>query len=84
MRASRDTRRTARWGTARWGTAWWAATLARWWVVVRTFWVELRRDGERGYSTETVVVTALLVVLALTVLGIIATAVTAKANSIVF
>lgn len=48
----------------------------------RSRWEPLRRDPEAGYSTETVVVTALLVVLAIVVIGIIAAAVTAKANSI--
>ncbi|WP_436776780.1 hypothetical protein [Yinghuangia sp. YIM S09857] len=42
---------------------------------------ELVRD-ERGYSTETVLVTALLVALAIAVIGIIALKVTNKANSI--
>ncbi|WP_436788889.1 hypothetical protein [Yinghuangia sp. YIM S10712] len=41
----------------------------------------LVRD-ERGYSTETVVVTALLVALAIIVIGIIATKVTDKARLI--
>ncbi|TQS42811.1 hypothetical protein [Cryptosporangium phraense] len=38
--------------------------------------------GDGGYSTETVLVTALLVALAIAVLGIIAAKVLAKANSI--
>ncbi|MFB9320096.1 hypothetical protein [Cryptosporangium minutisporangium] len=38
--------------------------------------------GEAGYSTETVLVTALLVALAIAVLGIIAAKVLAKANAI--
>ncbi|UGQ13589.1 hypothetical protein LO772_08280 [Yinghuangia sp. ASG 101] len=42
---------------------------------------ELARD-ERGYSTETVLVTALLVALAIAVIAIIALKVTNKANSI--
>ena len=42
----------------------------------------LRREPEAGYTTETVVVTALLVVLALIVLGVITGAVIAKAHSI--
>ncbi|UGQ10521.1 hypothetical protein LO772_27300 [Yinghuangia sp. ASG 101] len=42
---------------------------------------ELARD-ERGYSTETVLVTALLVALAIAVIGIIALKVTDKAKSI--
>lgn len=40
------------------------------------------RSDERGYSTEAVVVTALLVALAIVALGIIATKVIGKANSI--
>jgi hypothetical protein len=43
---------------------------------------ELARHRDAGYSTETIAVAALLVVLALTVIGILATAVTNKANSI--
>lgn len=39
---------------------------------------------EHGYSTESVVVTALLVALAIAVLGIIIAAVTAKVDSIDF
>lgn len=42
----------------------------------------LRREPEAGYTTETVVVTALLVVLALIVLGVITAAVVAKARGI--
>ncbi|GAA3393362.1 hypothetical protein [Cryptosporangium minutisporangium] len=38
--------------------------------------------GDAGYSTETVLVTALLVALAIAVLGIIAAKVLAKANAI--
>jgi hypothetical protein len=40
------------------------------------------RSDERGYSTEAVVVTALLVALAIAALGIIAVKVIGKANSI--
>lgn len=40
------------------------------------------RTDEGGYSTEAVVVTALLAALAIVVLGIIAVKVTAKANGI--
>ena len=40
------------------------------------------RSDERGYSTEAVVVTALLVALAIVALGIIAAKVIGKANSI--
>jgi hypothetical protein len=41
-----------------------------------------RREPDAGYSTETVVVTAILVALAIGVLGVIAAKVTSKANSI--
>jgi hypothetical protein len=40
------------------------------------------RDGERGYSSETVVVTALLVAAAIVVLGIIAAKIRAAATGI--
>ena len=40
------------------------------------------RRSEAGYSTETVVVTALLVLLAIAVLGALAAAVTAKVKGI--
>ena len=45
---------------------------------------ELRRRmrDDAGYSTETVIVTALLAILALAVVGIIAVKVTDKANGI--
>ncbi|MGB6163290.1 MAG: hypothetical protein WBF75_12110 [Pseudonocardiaceae bacterium] len=43
---------------------------------------ELRRDPDAGYTTETVVVTALLIVAALAVVAIIVAKVTAKANGI--
>lgn len=60
---------------------------------MRTYWAllsarlraridELRRNPDAGYTTETVVVTALLVVAALAVMAIIVTKVTAKANGI--
>jgi hypothetical protein len=60
---------------------------------MRTYWAllraglhtriaELRRDPDAGYTTETVVITALLVVAALTVVAIIVGKVVAKANSI--
>ncbi len=42
----------------------------------------LRAEPEAGYSTETVIVTALLAALALTAVGIIVAKVIAKANSI--
>jgi hypothetical protein len=43
---------------------------------------EARAQPDSGYSTETVVVTALLVALALAAVGIITAKVLAKANSI--
>ena len=45
-------------------------------------WKALRADPEAGYTTETVVVTALLVALALTAVGIIVAKVIASANNI--
>jgi hypothetical protein len=57
-------------------------------VLVKQLCVMLRarlsaaRQDERGYSTEAVVVTALLVALAIAALGIIAAKVISKANSI--
>jgi hypothetical protein len=50
--------------------------------LLRTRWQVLRAEPEAGYSTETVVVTALLVALAIAVLAIIAVKVTASANNI--
>lgn len=52
------------------------------WTGVRARWEELRRRPEAGYSTETVVVTALLVVAALAVIAILIAKVTEKANGI--
>lgn len=60
---------------------------------MRTYWAllfaalrtridELRRNPDAGYTTETVVVTALLIVAALAVVAIIVAKVTAKANGI--
>ncbi|MGH9074865.1 MAG: hypothetical protein ACRDZQ_12230 [Acidimicrobiales bacterium] len=49
-------------------------------LVVR--WQALRADPEAGYSTEAVIVTALLAALALTAVGIIVAKVVAKANTI--
>lgn len=49
---------------------------------IRDRFRELRATGDAGYSTETVLVTALLVAAALVVLGIIVTKVIAKAKSI--
>ncbi|NKQ59010.1 hypothetical protein HFP15_39830 [Amycolatopsis sp. K13G38] len=45
-------------------------------------WDILRREPEAGYSTETVLVTALLVAAALVIIAIIVAKVTAKANGI--
>ncbi|HJT04927.1 MAG TPA: hypothetical protein VJ757_15065 [Pseudonocardiaceae bacterium] len=60
---------------------------------MRTYWdllcawlcariAELRRNPDAGYTTETVVITALLVVAALTVVTIIVGKVVTKANGI--
>ncbi|MGW6482707.1 hypothetical protein ACWGDS_33375 [Streptomyces sp. NPDC055059] len=50
----------------------------------RTWWRRARRGmaQDAGYSTETVIVTALLVIMGLAVIGIIASKVTAKAGGI--
>jgi hypothetical protein len=52
------------------------------WTRLRARVEVLRRNPEAGYSTETVLVTALLVVLALAVIAVIVTKVTIKANGI--
>lgn len=52
------------------------------WAVVRARWEVLRRQPDAGYSTETVLVTALLVVAALAVIAIVIAKVTEKANGI--
>ena len=52
------------------------------WTVLRARWELVRREPEAGYSTETVLVTALLVVAALAIIAIIVAKVTAKANGI--
>lgn len=52
------------------------------WTRLRAGLEVLRRNPEAGYSTETVLVTALLVVLALAVIAVIVTKVTTKANGI--
>ncbi|MFF4960227.1 hypothetical protein ACFY2Z_24755 [Streptomyces sp. NPDC001222] len=56
-------------------------TLAR---LARNHVAEARRQArsDAGYTTETIVVTALLAILALTVVGIIAAKVLGKANGI--
>ena len=45
-------------------------------------WQALRADPEAGYSTEAVIVTALLAALALTAVGIIVAKVVSSANNI--
>ncbi|MEV5301151.1 hypothetical protein [Amycolatopsis methanolica] len=52
------------------------------WTIIRARVDMLRHEPEAGYSTETVLVTALLVVAAIAVLAIIVAKVTSKANSI--
>lgn len=52
------------------------------WTVLKARWELLRREPEAGYSTETVLVTALLVVAALAIIAIIVAKVTSKANGI--
>ncbi len=49
---------------------------------IRHRWTVVRETKDGGYSTEAVLVTALLVVLALAVIAIIAAKVTSKANGI--
>jgi hypothetical protein len=51
-------------------------------TMLRARFEPLRRNPEAGYSTETVLVTALLVVLALAAIALIAAAVTTKAGGI--
>jgi hypothetical protein len=64
----------------------WASCVAMWWSAVwddlRDRWATLRREPEAGYSTEAVLVTALLVAAALVVISIIVAKVTEKANQI--
>ncbi len=53
------------------------------WTHIRSNIAQLREDPEAGYSTETVVVTALLVALALAAIGtVIYNKVVTKANGI--
>ncbi|MCU1680225.1 MAG: hypothetical protein JWQ81_964 [Amycolatopsis sp.] len=52
------------------------------WTGLKARWELLRREPDAGYSTETVLVTALLVVAALAIIAIIIAKVTAKANGI--
>lgn len=49
---------------------------------IRRRWQTVRASGDAGYTTETVLITALLVTLAIVVIGIILVKVTGKANSI--
>ena len=61
-------------------------TAARWWHAaradLRSRWAAVRAEPDAGYSTETVVVTGLLVVAALVVIAIIVAKVTDAANAI--
>ena len=52
------------------------------WTMLHGRWQALRADPEAGYSTEAVIVTALLAALALTAVGIIVAKVIASANNI--
>jgi hypothetical protein len=56
----------------------WAAL----WTKVQARIELLRRNPEAGYSTETVLVTAVLVIATLAIVAIIVAKVTAKANGI--
>jgi hypothetical protein len=51
-------------------------------AMLSTRWQLLRAQPEAGYSTEAVVVIALLVVMAIAAVGIIAAKVLSKANNI--
>lgn len=67
--------------TSRVATVW----TGRWTALRDEFrerWAMLRREPDAGYSTETVLVTALLVAAALVVIAIIVGKVTEKANEI--
>lgn len=52
------------------------------WDMLRASMRDLREHPDAGYTTETVLVTALLVVLALAVIAILVAKVTSKANGI--
>lgn len=52
------------------------------WTALRARLEELQRDPDAGYTTETVLVTALLVAAAVTVVAIIVAKVIAKAHGI--
>ena len=51
-------------------------------AVLRGRLAQARHDGDAGYTTETVVVTALLVALAIAAIAIIVAKVIAKANGL--
>jgi len=51
-------------------------------AVLRARIAEVRREGDAGYTTETVVVIALLVALAIAAIAIITAKVLAKAHSL--
>ena len=50
--------------------------------IIRQRWETVRAEPEAGYSTEAVIVTALLAALALTAVGIIVAKVVSSANNI--
>lgn len=52
------------------------------WTTVKARWNLLREQPDAGYSTETVLVTALLVAAALVIIAVIVAKVTAKAHNI--
>jgi hypothetical protein len=52
------------------------------WTLATSRILLLRRDNDRGEITTTVIVTALMAVLAIALIAIIAAKLTAKANSI--
>jgi hypothetical protein len=52
------------------------------WTILASRILLLRRDNSRGEITTTVIVTALMAVLAIALIAIIAAKLTAKANSI--
>lgn len=52
------------------------------WTKIKARWDMVRRQSDAGYSTETVLVTALLVAAALVIIAIIIAKVTSKANGI--
>ncbi|WP_309114717.1 hypothetical protein [Saccharothrix sp.] len=58
------------------------ALIDPWWTLLRAQWERLRSHSDAGYSTETVLVTALLVLGALTVIAIVIAKVTEKASGI--